>query len=321
MKNRSIVTGIIFVAAILVVIIVRDVLSGRPEKRKANPYEFSVEEYKKVDPALIKYKEIRQIRTNFEREQAIGCLGNIIYLLGDSFLQVINESGKQLLKKTLSDEPACICVLADKTIAVGFRNYLELLDSLGSTLNRSERQAERSIFTAIAAKGDTLYVADAGARLVRVYNTLLEYKGEFEGISGSSVLHGFIIPSPYFDLAVNFANELWVVNPGMHSLQNYSADGSLIDYWGNTSIGIEGFSGCCNPAHIAFSPGGDFVTSEKGLVRIKIYDNSGNMLAVVAPPAKFTDDGKAPDIATDDKGNIIALDFDKKMVRIFTPID
>jgi len=64
---------------------------------------------------------------------------------------------------------------------------------------------------------------------------------------------------------------------------------------------------------------GSFVTSEKGLVRIKIYKSSGEFLGVVAPPTKFDDkiEGQAPDVAVDNKGNIYALDFDRKVLRVF----
>jgi hypothetical protein len=81
----------------------------------------------------------------------------------------------------------------------------------------------------------------------------------------------------------------------------------------------EGFSGCCNPAYFTFLPDGRFVTSEKGLVRIKTYKPSGEFEGVVAAPAKFKDDGEAPDVAADSQGNIYALDFDKKMIRVFEP--
>lgn len=81
----------------------------------------------------------------------------------------------------------------------------------------------------------------------------------------------------------------------------------------------EGFSGCCNPAHFTFLPDGRFVTSEKGLVRVKTYKPSGEFDGVVAAPVKFNEEGKAPDIATDAAGNVYALDFDKKMIRVFEP--
>jgi len=61
------------------------------------------------------------------------------------------------------------------------------------------------------------------------------------------------------------------------------------------------------------------VASGKGLVRIKIYDQSGKLLSVVAPPKLFKEEGKAPDICVDEEGIIYALDFDRELVRIFEP--
>jgi hypothetical protein len=83
----------------------------------------------------------------------------------------------------------------------------------------------------------------------------------------------------------------------------------------------EGFSGCCNPAFFTFLSDGRFVTSEKGLVRIKTYKVSGEFEGVVAAPDKFIEDGHAPDIAADSKNNIYAMDFDKKVIRVFNPVD
>jgi hypothetical protein len=65
---------------------------------------------------------------------------------------------------------------------------------------------------------------------------------------------------------------------------------------------------------------GSFVTSEKGLVRIKIYDQSGKLLSVVASPDLFKEEGKAPEVCAGSDGVIYALDFDKDMVRVFEPL-
>ena len=122
---------------------------------------------------------------------------------------------------------------------------------------------------------------------------------------------------PYFDIAFNADGEFWVVNPGKHALENYTTGGDLRTWWKATSVRIEGFSGCCNPAHFAFLPDGSFVTSEKGTVRIKVYKPSGEFQGVVAAPSKFKENNAAPDLATDNQGNIYALDMDKKMIRLF----
>jgi hypothetical protein len=109
------------------------------------------------------------------------------------------------------------------------------------------------------------------------------------------------------------------VNPGLHSLENYSAEGRLREHWKASGAQTENFSGCCNPAHFCFLPDGSFVTSEKGLVRIKVYKPSGEFSGVVAAPKKFENkiEGQAPDVATDSQGNIYALDLDRKVLRVF----
>ena len=76
---------------------------------------------------------------------------------------------------------------------------------------------------------------------------------------------GFIIPSPYFDVNIDPDGFLWTANTGRHSLENYTSDGSFRTSWGNPSMELEGFAGCCNPSHFAILKNGSFVTSEKGI--------------------------------------------------------
>ncbi|MEZ5072272.1 MAG: hypothetical protein R2751_15245 [Bacteroidales bacterium] len=109
------------------------------------------------------------------------------------------------------------------------------------------------------------------------------------------------------------------MNPGAHSVENYTDDGQLRGFWQNRSPEIDGFLGCCNPAEITSLPDGAFVTSEKGLVRIKIHEASGALRTVVAGPASFQEEGRAPEVCAGDDGRIYALDFDKSVVRVYAP--
>jgi hypothetical protein len=170
--------------------------------------------------------------------------------------------------------------------------------------------------TRLAVTDSLLFAADAGTRRVLRYTTSGTLLGSFDGRRDNS-LHGFILPSPYFDLAVNNDGELWIVNPGRHALENYSYSGQLRGFWDRTAITIGGFSGCCNPAQMAVMPDGAFVTAEKGLVRIKIHGSSGELISVVAPPEKFEGETEAPDLAVSPSGDIYVLDFERKMIRVF----
>ncbi len=319
MQKKIIAVFVIVLVVVVVILVVVDYSSTRPDRRAGNPYSFPVDTYTAVDPALVTYREVKQFIINAEKPEAIGYLKGNIYLLADHRLQVLDMTGKQVVDKTFADEPRCIAIPSHDTLIIGFDNYICITDGSGNVLFTSKPVADSSIFTSVASNGNTIYVADAGKQRVVLFTMEAFKKGEFEGESGSSSLHGFIVPSPYFDLAISPMNELWVVNPGMLALQSYDDRGSLMNHWEKASSDIDGFSGCCNPAHIAFLPEGQFVTSEKGLVRIKIYDPYGEFMAVVAPPDKFTQEGEAPDIAVDENGNILALDYDKKMIRVFEP--
>jgi hypothetical protein len=177
----------------------------------------------------------------------------------------------------------------------------------------------RAFITAVAIKDHIIFAADAGNRVVHRYDISGRYLDNFEGATGSDDSQGFVVPSGYFDLKVNSDGELWVVNPGRHSFENYTDEGKLRGYWDKSSSDINGFSGCCNPAHIAFLSDGSMVTSEKLIVRIKVHKISGELVTVVASPDMFRENGVAPDLAADDNDNIYALDFDRKIIRVFVP--
>ena len=128
---------------------------------------------------------------------------------------------------------------------------------------------------------------------------------------------GFIIPSPFFDVGIDPDGFLWAANTGRHSLENYTLDGDFRSSWGEFTIDIEGFCGCCNPTHFVLLDDGRFITSEKGIPRIKEYNRLGNLESVVAGPDQFIEGTVGLDLARDSGGKIYVLDPMKKEVRIF----
>jgi hypothetical protein len=54
---------------------------------------------------------------------------------------------------------------------------------------------------------------------------------------------------------------------------------------------------------------------------VKVLKESGEVESVVAPPEKFTGGITAPAVAVDSNGNVLLLDFDRNMVRIFEPAE
>jgi hypothetical protein len=304
-------------AGIIVIVVTSDLLSNRPDNRSANPFEYNIVKFKSVDSTKVHYKETRNIRLNANRKpKGIAFSNQKLYIISDSILQVITIQGKEIIKTKLSASPTCITV-TDKNIFIGFNDYIAKYELTGKLTETWKPQDNKTILTSIAVKGDLLFAADAGNRRVLRYSVNGEYLNSFDGKSSKDDKHGFIVPSPCFDLAFNGDGELWVANPGKLALEQYHDNGEFQSFWAKDEDGIEGFWGCCNPAQIAFLPDGSFVTSEKKNVRIKVYKPSGEFDCVVAPNEKFADSEIAPDLAVTAEGDIYALDFNKKEIRLF----
>jgi outer membrane protein assembly factor BamB len=319
MKKSVIYIFLSLIVVIILVIVIGDFRSTRPDRMSGNPFKLNMDRIKSVDPDLVTYHETRNYRIDARKAGGIAVSGEKIYLVADTFLQVFDHAGKQIFKVSLPEPAGCLLVNPQGDIIIGFRNVLALYSSAGEEKWRGEPLDERAVITALAIKDGTIFAADAGNRSVHRFTDKGTYVDFFEGKTSIEGNHGFIVPSPYFDLGVNPDGELWVVNPGKHALENYTDDGHLRSFLENISPEIEGFSGCCNPAHIAIMADGSFLTSEKGVPRIKIHEISGELATVVAPPDKFTEDGEAPDVAVDDEGIVYALDYDRHMIRIFEP--
>jgi len=318
MKNKGIIIFLIVLAAVIVVVMIGDWFSKRPDKMEANKFEFSLDEFKNVPDELIHYKEIKNYKVGFEKPAGLTIENDRIFVVGDQKLKIIDLSGKLLQELDLPNQPRTVEVVGD-SVYIAFQKQISIYNAELELENEWELDEDNSLITAIAVNGNDIYVADAGIRKIHRYSASGQKLGDFEGKASEDVLHGFIIPSGFFDLDINPYGDLWVVNPGLHSLENYTPTGRLREHWKASGNQTENLSGCCNPAHFCFLPDGSFLTSEKGLVRVKVYKPSGEFLCVVAPPTKFEDkiEGQAPDVAVDNVGNIYALDFDRNVLRVF----
>lgn len=314
MKNKYISYFLIFLGLVIAAVIAFNYINSKPKKARENPYEYNVDEFRKVDPALIGYKEIRQIRVDMGETGGLATYNGMIYLAAKSSVKTLLPDGQLMSEFPVEEDPHCLAVDNDKVV-LGYEKSFTAYSLKGEKLFQSGTINDSTVIASLAIRNGQIVVADMGKRRIWIFSQDKLVK-EIEGVSGAKNLHGFVIPSPYFDVAVNSANELWAANTGMHTLQQYDENGNLVRSWEKISLQIDGFSGCCNPAHFTFLPDGRFVTSEKGLPRIKVYKPDGTLESVVAPPDKFKEDGHAAEVAT--LGEIVvALDYDKKMIRLF----
>lgn len=315
--NKKITISFAVVLIVAVVVFMAKDFFFSDNKTQENPYEYNIDKLKDIPEDKICYKEVQQINPTVGKIKAISINKNDnIYIAGDSGIEIYNTSLEKMNTINFKKQVSCIYV-NDKNIFLGVSDQVEILDLQGKIAQNISFIDTGVVITSIAAKDSSLFIADAGNKIVYHYNLDGKFKnliGKKDTVQG---IPGFIIPSPYFDLAIDREGELWVVNPGRHALEMYSEDGKLKSRWFKTSMQLEGFSGCCNPSHIAILSDGSFVTSEKGIERVKIHDPTGKFKCVVAPPNKFEEGTKGLDLAVDSQDRIYILDPNKKMIRIF----
>jgi len=265
-----------------------------------------------------------------------------IYVGGDRQIDVFSPLGSKLRTLPLKFEPRALAVAPERIYAAE-KTRITVLDGNGETLASWPDRGPKAVFTSLAVEpheANDIYAADAGGKVVLRYdkdgNLLgeigLPSDGELKADDGKGEVLGFIVPSPYFDLAMGGDGLLRVVNPGLHRIRAYTPEGLYEKplTWGATGYDIGAFCGCCNPAALAMLPDGRFVTGEKGLPRVKIYSPEGRFECVVAGPKTLdptqttAEDARAEhrlepvDLACDSRGRILVLDPSAKMVRIFT---
>ena len=315
--NRKLVNIVLIVLALAIVIIIgKDFIGKKAGKYIANPYEYNIDEFRKVDSTKILYVEKLHFPVKVNYWAGIAVSDSTIIVATDNQLLEFNYSGKLTFSQEIIDTASCVTIDENRQVWVGMSHYVVMYDQNGTLVKRWNSFGEKAMFTSLAVSGEDVYVADAGNRVVYQCNTngqIVQKIGEKNEQKG---VPGFVIPSPYFDVAIDDNGFLWAANTGRHVFENYNRDGSLRTSWGVTSFKIEGFSGCCNPAHFAIMDDNSFITSEKGMPRIKLYDQHGQFIGVVAPPAAFTG-SLAPDIAVDSQHRVIVLDFERQQVRIF----
>jgi len=295
-------------------------------------FVYDIEDKIKIDPNLIFYAESSiPIVTGFKASHGIAVDTNgTIYAAGDKAVRLFDSGGNLQGEILLDSSPRCITVNKNGKIYIGMKNHVQVYDGNQKRLASWPHLNDDAILTSIAVLKNDVFVADAGNRIVLHYDTNGKLLNRIGGKNKKRNVPGFVIPSPYFDLAIAGDGLLRVVNPGRHRIEAYTFDGDLEFWWGIYSPNIEGFCGCCNPVNFAILDNGSFVTVEKGLVRVKVYDVDGNFVGVVAGPEELVKPREAKicqipancqaggfDLAVDNKQQILILDTLRNVIKTF----
>lgn len=282
---------------------------------------YDVDDYIKLDQIETRFEESASLdpRLDSPRAMAIGPKGNL-HVVGKDEVAVFNEDGEETNRFAIEGYPMSIGIAPDGEILLGIEGKVHRMSPKGEQLAVWDDLDKRAYISSIAANDEDVFIADANNRVVYRYTRDGEFVNRIGEKDPDRDIEGLLAPGPYLDLAFDMHGTLWVVNPGLLGLESYRDNGDIISYWYKPppDMSLESFSGCCNPVHIAFNSEGKLVTSEKGLVRIKMYEVSqGIFEELVVGSSLFPKYLSVKDLAVDKSDRILALDPRQDIVRIF----
>lgn len=316
--------------ATAIVAVVRVSRLGQKGSGLSSEYQLDLSPMAYIDPDLILYEEIgRPIHTGLSEARALAVdPSGTLFVVGDQAVKVIDRQGRIKDTFPLAVAPRCLALTGEQ-LYIGARDRVVITDRQGEVQASWPSLGDDAVITSIALDDEHVYIADAGQRIVWCYDREGRFIRRIGDKDPERNIPGFVVPSPYFDLAVAPDGLLRVVNPGRHRIEAYTARGDREFVWGEFGNALDAFTGCCNPVSFAILPDGSFVTCEKGLVRVKVYDTDGMLVGVVAGPQQLTGGVgsicETPaqcqrggfDVAVDVAGRVYVLDTIKNVVRIF----
>jgi hypothetical protein len=299
-----------------------------------NPFAYDVSRLEQFDPKLARYAETRQFRCPRPdaRRMALGPGGNL-YVAAGNYVVILDANGTPVSELALTAAARCVAAAPDGTVFAGLRDHIEVFDAKGQRRAAWDSPGKKTWFTglAIGDRGE-VFAADSGNRVVLRCDRAGKVLARIGEKNPQRDIAGFILPSPYLDVVWHTDGLLRVNNPGRHRVEVYTLDGDLELTWGKPSMAIDGFCGCCNPIALALTKDGRCVTCEKGLPRVKIYQEHGALDCVVAGPELFPENARvgageaaadgvraALDAAVDAQDRVFVLDTVTSRIHVMEP--
>jgi len=294
---------------ILIVITIFSVLVGfvairclPDSKASSMPGLFHRNAYKRIPLEQIGYEPTHAILLPLEKPTCFALdREDRLYIGGDSKIVVFDSDGENLGTVLLNNNPTCLGIswpdcLFENHVLVGFPDTVEVYKVLPDhkidpkPVFRWKLPGQTPYLTRILTNRDSLILADAGEKGVYRINAEGDITLKIGFVQGevSGEFPGFSIPSlPFLDVVESPTEEFFfITNPGKHRIEAFTKSGDWIPErgWGEISVYYEGFCGCCNPSGLSCFPDGRFLTTEKYISRVKVYDSTGRFQMVVATP-------------------------------------
>ena len=330
---RGVSTGSVVIAVVVSAAVVAGAFfalrvdtTGRGGNRLPKEFQIDVAFSRTIDPNLFRYEQVERLPVGAERVSAIAVgPGDSIYVAGDKSIHVLDRDGKPTGVISTDNELRCLAVAGDGTIYGAHAGSVVVYSPDGEIARTWKAGGDKAVVTGIAISGEDVFVATYRRRSgeVRRYDTAGKLVGRIGPKQDDGKISSFVVPSAYFNLAVAPDGLLRVAHTGRRLVEAYTFDGDREFAWGQSCAGIEGFTGCCNPADLAILPDGGIVTSEKGALRsVKVYrpdgpyDPKGTLEGVVLSGKPGSTDPTWA-VAADTRGRILVLDRKLRAVLVF----
>jgi hypothetical protein len=224
------------------------VVFNRNRDNGENPYEYDLTPFKKVDPALVRYRETETLPVPLRELTAVAVdpEGRILVAGKNDkgVLLAIDAKGNTAWKKTFENTPRCLAPGPKGRIYVGMADHVVLLEPSSDATQAWPPLGEKALLMSIASGPNDVYAADGGQRRIWRFDTRGTLKGVFGEKNPAKGDPGFLIPGPCLDVALSPDGRLWTVDPGRHAVQTRTPEGKILSAWGRYGLEIHRFCGC-----------------------------------------------------------------------------
>lgn len=269
--------------------------------------------------ARLRYRHARTIASGFRgslRGLTVDARGRV-YAAGDAEIRVFE--GDALARRWATAGPVhTVAIAGDGRVFAGESRQIEIFDPSGRLLDTWRDATRLGRVSAIGFAAGDVFAGDSHGRAIRRFDAAGRFLNDI-GLNNRT--QGFVVPNGVVDFGVDRAGIVHAANPGKHRVERYTPDGALLGHIGRFGgPDPAGFSGCCNPTNVCVvsQPAGGLLvfTTEKGGPRVKVHDEAGALLAVVADTG-FDPNCKNMDVAVDARGRVHVVDTVRLEIRTF----